>query len=195
MTSKEAKAMAKATLSDKRYQHTANVKKMAVKLAQKYGEDPEKAALAAWLHDLAKEKPRDELLRILGENAIMADNAEKRPPQVWHGICAAILAQKEWGVDDPEILNAVACHTTGRPGMTKLDEILFLADMTSAERDWSGVEALRRLEMKDLDAAMLSGLDQTIRFVKQGHKPVDPMSAAAYHDLQDRYGKGNKINE
>ena len=192
MTSKEAKAMAKATLSDKRYQHTANVKKMAVKLAQKYGEDPEKAALAAWLHDLAKEKPRDELLRILGENAIMADNAEKRPPQVWHGICAAILAKQEWGVDDPDILSAVACHTTGRPGMTRLDKILFLADMTSAERDWPGVDELRRLEMKDLDAAMLSGLDQTIRFVQQGHKPVDPMSAAAYHDLQDRYGKGKQ---
>ena len=64
--------------------------------------------------------------------------------------------------------------------------------MTSAERDWPGVDELRRLEMRDLDAAMLSGLDQTIRFVQQGHKPVDPMSAAAYHDLQDRYGKGKQ---
>lgn len=194
MTCKQAKAMAKATLSDKRYQHTANVKKMAEKLAKRYGADPEKAALAAWLHDLAKEKPKEELLRIMGQNAIMANNAEKRPPQVWHGICAAILAKSEWGIDDPEILDAVACHTTGRPGMTTLDKILFLADMTSAERDWPGVAELRKLEMQDLDAAMLSALDSTIRFVQLGHKPVDPMSAAAYHDLQEHNGKGKQAS-
>lgn len=191
MTCKEAKIQAKRTLSGKRYQHTVNVKKMAVKLALRYGVDPEKAALAAWLHDLAKELPRAELLQIMRDNAIMAQNAETRPSPVWHGICAAILAKTKWGVDDEEILQAVACHTTGRPGMTKLDKILFLADMTSAERTWPGVEALRALEMDDLDAAMLQGLRETIRFVEQGNKPMDPLSIAACADLEEQTRKGN----
>ena len=189
MTSKEAKAMARATLSEKRYTHTVNVKKMAVKLAKRNGVEKEQAALAAYLHDLAKEKPREELLQIMRDNAIMAEDAALRPAPVWHGVCAAILAKTRWGVEDQAVLDAVACHTTGRPGMTTLDKVLFLADMTSAERDWPGVEKLRKLALEDLDAAMLAGLAQTISFVEQSGKPVDPMSAAAYADLKRAYGK------
>ena len=61
-------------------------------------------------------------------------------------ICAAILARTEWGVTDEAVLSAIACHTAGKAGMTQLDKILYLADMTSAERDWPGVEKLRKLE-------------------------------------------------
>ncbi|MFV8224097.1 hypothetical protein [Faecalibacterium hattorii] len=58
---------------------------------------------------------------------------------MWHGICAAILARTEWGVEDEAVLSAIACHTAGKPGMSRLDKILvYLADMTSAERDWPG---------------------------------------------------------
>lgn len=181
--------MARATLSEKRYTHTVNVKKMAVKLAKRNGVEKEQAALAAYLHDLAKEKPREELLQIMRDNAIMAKDAALRPAPVWHGVCAAILAKTRWGVEDQAVLDAVACHTTGRPGMTTLDKVLFLADMTSAERDWPGVEKLRKLALEDLDAAMLAGLAQTISFVEQSGKPVDPMSAAAYADLKRAYGK------
>ena len=183
VTSKEAKAMARATLSEKRYTHTVNVKKMAVKLAKRNGVEKEQAALAAYLHDLAKEKPREELLQIMRDNAIIAENAENRPTPVWHGICAAILARTQWGVTDEAVLSAIACHTAGKPGMTRLDKILYLADMTSAERDWPGVEKLRKLEKKDLDAAMLAALKQTNDFVLSQGKPLDPMSKAAYEDI------------
>ena len=71
----------------------------------------------------------------------------------------------------------------GKPGMTQLDKILYLADMTSAERDWPGVEKLRKLELKDLDAAMLAALKQTNDFVLSQGKPLDPMSKAAYEDI------------
>lgn len=111
-------------------------KKMAVKLARRWGTDPEKAAMAAILHDSAKELPKQELLQIFADNAIIAENAPARPSPVWHGIAAAILAETQWGITDPEILSAIRCHTTGKPGMSKLDKIIYLADMTSAERDW-----------------------------------------------------------
>ena len=179
----EAKKLVKARLSEKRWTHTKNVKKMAVKLAKRWGADPEKAAMAAILHDSAKELPKQELLQIFADNAIIAENAPARPLPVWHGIAAAILAETQWGITDPEILSAIRCHTTGKPGMSKLDKIIYLADMTSAERDWPGVEKLRKLELKDLDAAMLAALKQTNDFVLSQGKPLDPMSKAAYEDI------------
>ena len=179
----EAKKLVKARLSEKRWTHTKNVKKMAVKLARRWGTDPEKAAMAAILHDSAKELPKQELLQIFADNAIIAENAPARPSPVWHGIAAAILAETQWGITDPEILSAIRCHTTGKPGMSKLDKIIYLADMTSAERDWSGVNKLRKLERNDLDAAMLVALKQTNDFVLSQGKPLDPMSKAAYEDI------------
>ena len=184
MTCEEAKKIVKPRLSEKRWTHTKNVKKMAVKLAKQWGADPEKAAVAAILHDSAKELPKQELLQIFADNAIIAENAPARPSPVWHGIAAAILAQTQWGITDPEILSAICCHTTGKADMSLLDKIIYLADMTSAERDWPGVNKLRKLELKDLDLAMLAALRQTNGFVLSQGKPLDPMSKAAYDEIK-----------
>ena len=189
MNQKQAKELVRSRLSDKRYEHTLNVKKMAVKLAKHYGTDPEQAALAALLHDAAKELPKDEMRAIMQAYPQYAQGGEARPTPVWHGICAAILARTEWGVTDEAVLSAIACHTAGKPGMTQLDKILYLADMTSAERDWPGVEKLRKLEMKDLDAAMLAALKQTNGFVLSEGKPLDPESKAAYEDILAHSGQ------
>ncbi len=168
MNLKQAKELVRSRLSDKRYEHTINVKKMAVKLAKHYGADEEQAALAALLHDAAKEISKDEMCAIMQAHPEYAEGGEARPTPVWHGVCASILARTEWGVTDEAVLSAIACHTAGKPGMTQLDKILYLADMTSAERDWPGVEKLRKLELKDLDAAMLAALKQTNDFVLSG---------------------------
>ena len=189
MDLKQAKELVRSRLSDKRYEHTINVKKMAVKLAKHYGTDPEQAALAALLHDAAKELPKDEMRAIMQAYPEYAQGGEARPTPVWHGICAAILARTEWGVTDEAVLSAIACHTAGKAGMTQLDKILYLADMTSAERDWPGVEKLRKLEMKDLDAAMLAALRQTNGFVLSEGKPLDPESKAAYEDILAHSGQ------
>lgn len=180
---KEAKDLVKGRLSEKRYQHTLNVKKMAVKLARRYGVQEEKAALAALLHDAAKEISKEEMKALMAQYPQYAEGGESRPVPVWHGVCAAILARTEWGVTDEAVLSAIACHTAGKPGMTKLDKVVYLADMTSKERDWPGVNKLRKLEMKDLDAAMLAALKQTNDFVLSQGKPLDPMSKAAYDDI------------
>ena len=175
-----AKKLVKSRLSEKRWTHTKNVKKMAVKLARRWGADPEKAAMAAILHDSAKEMPKQELLQIFADNAIMAESGPQRPSPVWHGIAAAILAETQWGITDPEILSAIRCHTTGKPDMSKLDKILYLADMTSAERVWPGVEELRALEMEDLDRALCDALKRSIDFVEEKNGTLDPESVAAY---------------
>ena len=184
MTYQQAEDMVRRTLSPKRFQHTMNVKRLAVRMAQHYGVDTEKAALAAVLHDSAKELPRTELLQIMQDNAIIKKGTQNRPEPVWHGICAAILAKTQWNVQDEEILSAIACHTTGKENMSKLDKILFLADMTSAERDYPGVEELRSLEMQNLDKAMIQALKMTISFVEQKNAIADPESAKALAWLQ-----------
>ena len=176
----EAKKLVKSRLGEKRWIHTKNVKKMAVKLAKRWGADPEKAAMAAILHDSAKELPKQELLQIFADNAIIAKNAPARPSPVWHGIAAAILAQTQWGITDPEILSAIRCHTTGKADMSLLDKIIYLADMTSAERDWPGVDELRKLEMQDLDRALCDALKRSIDFVEEKGGTLDPESVAAY---------------
>lgn len=184
MTYQQAEDMVRQTLSPKRFQHTMNVKKLAVRMAQHYGVNTEKAAFAAILHDSAKELPRTELLQIMQDNAIIKKGTQNRPEPVWHGICAAILAKTQWNVQDEEILSAIACHTTGKENMSKLDKILFLADMTSAERDYPGVEELRSLEMRNLDKAMIQALKMTISFVEQKNAIADPESAKALAWLQ-----------
>ncbi len=184
MTCEEAKQLVKKRLSEKRYRHTINVKKMAVKLAERYGADPEKAALAALLHDSAKELPRADMLQIFRDNAIIAKNAASRPEPVWHGLAAAILCETQWGVTDPEILSAIRCHTTGKAGMTLLDKILYMADMTSAERDFPGVEELRKEEMEDLDRALLHAMERTVAFVEKKGGPMDEETLAALRDLR-----------
>ena len=194
MNQKQAKELVRSRLSEKRYEHTLNVKKMAVKLARRYGVDEDRAALAALLHDSAKELSKDEMRAIMRAHPEYAEGGEARPTPVWHGICAAILARTEWGVEDEAILSAIACHTAGKPGMSKLDKIVYLADMSSKERDWPGVNKLRKLELQDLDAAMLMALKRTNDFVLSQGKLLDPMSKAAYDEIKAqvdaRAGKG-----
>ena len=179
----EVRNMLSGEQSGHGFDHVERVYRLAFELAEKEGADKEIAGLAALLHDAAKELPKDEMRAIMQAYPQYAQGGEARPTPVWHGICAAILARTEWGVTDEAVLSAIACHTAGKAGMTQLDKILYLADMTSAERDWPGVEKLRKLEKKDLDAAMLAALKQTNDFVLSQGKPLDPMSKAAYEDI------------
>ncbi len=186
MTLQQARALAQENESPKRFAHTLNVEKMAVALAVQYGADPLKAALAALLHDVAKEFSRAELLRILQNNVIIAGDTHKSPAPVWHGVCAAILAQTQWGVTDAEVLSAIACHTTGKPNMGKLDKIIYLADMLCEERDFAGVAPLRALAYQDLDVATGACLAHTLHYLQQSGKLLDPLSLAAYQDYAEK---------
>ena len=179
-----AKALAKRTLSARRCEHTLNVRRLAVNLAKKYHADVEKAAIAALLHDIAKEMPKDRMLQLFSENDIIAGNITQRVFPVWHGHAAAILARTQYGVDDEEILSAIRCHTTGRADMTLLDKIIFLADMASEERAYPEAEYLRRRAMEDLDRAVLEGLGMSIAWNKRDGKTLDPETLDAYASLR-----------
>lgn len=189
MTIEQAQNLAREKLSAKRYTHTKNVVEAAKMLARRYGGNLQQAELAAWLHDILKEESREELLRTMSQDAIMAGSTARRPLPVWHGPCAAIFAKHRLGVDDEAVLSAVSCHTTGKVGMNKLDKILFVADIISAERDFPGVEQLRAVAKQGLDEAVVAVMEENIQYVKKSGRPLDDESVRA---LQDMVGKTKK---
>lgn len=190
ITTQEAKRLAKKNLSEKRYQHTLAVSKLACKLAQNNGVSEEKAMLAALLHDLMKEQPRAVLLQIFQDDAIIGKTAPERPAAVWHGLAAAIVAKTQYGVEDAEILSAIACHTTGKANMSTLDKIIYMADMAGEDRTYPEAAALRKLATEQLDRATVEGLGMSIAWLKQEGKAVDTETLEAYASLRKRYYGG-----
>ncbi|MDL2327740.1 bis(5'-nucleosyl)-tetraphosphatase (symmetrical) YqeK [Ruminococcaceae bacterium OttesenSCG-928-A11] len=185
MTIEQAKHLAKKTLTPRRYRHTKNVAAAARALAQRWGVNPAKAELAGWLHDIVKEYTRGELLQLLGQDGIMAGLTAQRPAPIWHGPCGAIYARYTLGVEDADILDAIACHTTGRRGMTTMDKVLFLADATSAERSFDGVEDIRTLSQTDLDAAVLAAMENNVAYLEAKGKKLDTETLDAIAALKE----------
>ena len=179
----EAKKLVKSRLSEKRWTHTKNVKKMAVKLARRWGTDPEKAAMAAILHDSAKELPKQELLQIFADNAIIAENAPARPSPVWHGIAGAELLRTKFGVTDEDVLHAVRFHTVGRAGMSNLEKIVYLADMISAERDYPDVDVMREKAAESLNAGMAYALKYSLIKLVRREALIPHHTVEAYNEV------------
>ncbi|MGD9559114.1 MAG: bis(5'-nucleosyl)-tetraphosphatase (symmetrical) YqeK [Oscillospiraceae bacterium] len=184
MTVEQAQQLAKQQLSPKRYRHTQNVCRAARTLALRFGADVQQAELAAWLHDIVKEYSREDLLQLMGQDAIMAGSTAERPQPVWHGPCGAIYAKQVLGVADEAVLSAIACHTTGKAGMSLLDKVIFVADAISAERDYPGVDRLRKLAETDLDAVVAAVLEENIAFLKRTNKPLDEETLYALRALR-----------
>ena len=183
MTTAEAKALIRPMLSDKRYHHSLCVAKEAVRLAMRFGADAEKAELAGILHDITKEIPPEKQLQMMESFAIILTETERRSRKVWHAILGAAYLEKECGVTDPEILSAVRWHTTGKAGMTLLEQIVFTADFISEDREYKGVEKLRRLAESDLQAAMLEGTSFTIADLASQTVLIHPDTVSLYNWL------------
>ena len=188
-TLEAAAAAVRANLSEKRWLHTCAVCRQAAALAVRWGADAEKAELAALLHDYLKETSDAELLQIYADNVIISSNGNALPLHsrsraAWHGICAALVLPERFGVHDAQIISAVDCHTCGKAGMSVLDKVLYLADMTGDDRSFPGVEELRILAMQDLDAAMRRALHSTVEHVTACGGELDGESLAALRDLE-----------
>ncbi len=182
MTSEEAKKIARNHLSDKRYEHSCNVARAAAKLAKKYGADEETAKIAGYLHDILKERPKSDLLKMIEAFDIIDGNEISRCPSLYHAFAGGIYVQKELGLSQ-EIADAVSYHTTGRAGMTVMEKILYLSDYISADRKFDGVERIRNLAKKDPDRALFEALRDQIRFLADSGSYIDRHSIEAYNDL------------
>ena len=149
MTSlEEAYEYVKKNLKENRFIHTLGVIEEAKKLAKINGVSEEKAEMAALCHDIAKNIPKTEMLEIMKENNIILTEDEENSPSIWHSILGPIVTKKELKIEDEEILSAIRWHTTGKENMTKLEKIIYIADMIEPSRDFDGVEELRKVTLE-----------------------------------------------
>ncbi len=177
----ENRAFLKARLSKKRYTHSLNVAHEAQRLAELYGEDPEKAYFAGLMHDVCKELPAEEQEELVRASSFAVSKEELVTKPVWHGIAGAYFLQVRMGVTDPDVLNAVRYHTVGRAGMTRLEEIVYLADLISEDRTYDGVEQMRQLCLTSINAAMLEGIRFSMETTLKKGGYLPPVTVEAYN--------------
>ncbi len=159
-------------LSPKRFAHTLGTVECAVGLARRFGADEEKARLAALLHDVTKEWSSSEQLNFFSKHGIMICNAQKLTPQLFHAISGAIVAKETFGMDDA-VCDAIRSHTTGRVGMSVLEQVLWLADLIEPGRDFPGVEEIRAIAKEDLSRAVCAGMSHSIAFLLEHDRLID----------------------
>ncbi|MCL6605186.1 MAG: bis(5'-nucleosyl)-tetraphosphatase (symmetrical) YqeK [Paenibacillus sp.] len=171
-----------AQMPDKRWKHTLGVMDSAVKLAIRYGADPERAETAAILHDVAKYWPVDRMRKIIEDHAL-SEVLLSHDKQLWHAEVGAFVAEKEYGITDPEVLDAIRYHTSGREGMSILEKIVCLADYIEPGRDFPGVDQIRKLAKVSLEEGLVAGFDSTIRVLLEKRRIVFPLTVLARNDL------------
>ena len=167
-----------SVLKPGRFTHTLGVAKWARELAILNGVSPDKAYLAALLHDCAKCMTGDELADNIKKYDIKLDSEALSSPQLWHSYVGAFIAKDVYGIEDEEILDAIYYHTTGKADMSDLCAIVYLADAIEDSRDYSGVEKLRELAKESLWDAVLAYTERSIEFIKSKGCIVHPDTLA-----------------
>ena len=180
-------------LDHKRYEHTLGVAYTAAALAMRYEADVNNALLAGLLHDCAKCMSNEQRLAICEKHNLAVSEVEKRNPYLLHAKVGSFLAMKKYGVTDKDVINAILNHTTGRPGMSKLEKIIWLADYIEPGRKQApNLAKIRKAAFEDLDQAFLLALEDTIRYLKGYFKEekleIDEMTLKTY----DFYKNGGK---
>lgn len=165
-------------LSAGRFNHSLKVMEASIRLAEKYGEDVEKAALAGLVHDCAKDLKRDTILPTCRKYGIIIDDITGRQLELLHGQIGSHMAREVFGIECPRILDAIAEHTMGRPGMDKLSSIVFIADYIEAGRDYDGVDEIRKAADESLEKAIVAGIDNTIRHILAKGRLLHPQTVA-----------------
>ena len=168
---KEIDEDAKKMLSEKRYIHCKNVMKRAVELAKIYGIDDNKAMLAGFAHDIAKEMPKDEMFKYIEEHNIKIDEFERKNPGLLHGKIAAVFCKEKYGFTE-DMQKALEYHTKGEPDMDDLAKIVFIADKTEVGRKNNDWEKIREKEKEGLDALLLFIIDESICYVIKKEKQI-----------------------
>jgi len=169
------------TLDGKRYRHTVGVRYTACALAMAFGDDLMTAQAAGLLHDCAKQIPDDEKLKLCRKYKIDVPAFEKAHPFLIHARLGAVMAKEKYGVTDPAVLSAIRWHTTGRAGMTRLEQIIFIADFIEPGR--TKVKELpffRQIAFEDLDEACYYILKNILGYLDSQKDDIDETTRFAY---------------
>lgn len=171
----------KEKLDPMRYEHSLSVSYTCMALAMRYGCDLQKAELAGLLHDCAKRFGDEVLIAKCQKHQIPLTPEELQAPSVIHAKYGAWMAEEKYGIHDPEILSAIRFHTTGKPDMSLLEKIVFVADYIEPRRNKaSNLADVRPLAFLNLDDAVRSILSSTLDYLEKKNANVDPMTQQAY---------------
>ena len=185
LTLRELRSVAISHLKYTRIPHVLGTEEEAIRLAQSYGAEVEKIRRAALLHDCTKRLRLEEHLELCEKYGVEVDELEKTSANLLHAKTAAALARHVYGECD-EVCGAIRWHTTGRPGMTLMEKILYIADYIEPTRAFPGVEKLRKAVYQDLDAGVLMGMDNTIALMESCGAPIHPNTTTARDALRER---------
>lgn len=179
----------RATLKERRFTHTLGVANEAVRLAPRFGVDPEKAYIAGLLHDCAKNFSGEKVEEYCKKYGVTLDPYCQQEKALVHGFLGPTVAKEDYGVDDPEILSAIYYHTTGKPDMTPIEKLIYIADLTEPGRDadpgrdMEQSARLRQLLDEDIDEALIYAIGCSIKYVISKGNIIHPDSILARNYL------------
>lgn len=158
-----------------RYEHTLGVAYTAAALAVLNNVDPQKALVAGMLHDCAKCIPAHEKINLCKAYGIPMTPIEERNPFLLHAKLGARLAKEKYNENDEDILNAIENHTTGRPNMSMLEKIIFIADYMEPNRNKApNLFQIRKMAYNDIDRALVMILQDTLNYLEHTGNEIDP---------------------
>ncbi len=171
-------------LSWERQRHSFATAHLAKELCEAWGEDPVRGMLAGLGHDIARELPPPRILELAAADGRPLRPAERQRPVLLHGRAAAVLLEREIGLVDPQVLEAIRDHTVGRPGMGRLSRILYAADLLEPTRDFVSEEFRRRALSRDLDGMLLMVVESIRDWLRLEGIPLEPAGEALYEELK-----------
>lgn len=168
-------------LDKKRYVHTLGVAYTAVSLAMAHGTDLYSAYLAGLLHDNAKCISSEKKRKLCKKHGIVPNEAEEKNPDLLHAKLGAILAEEKYKVSDTAVLDSIKYHTTGRPAMTELEKIIYIADYIEPNRKMlPGLSMIRSMAFRDLDRTLVMILTHTLSYLTKKGASIDPLTSETY---------------
>lgn len=178
----------KKHLDESRFEHTLGVRYTSAALAMRYSCSMEKAEVAGLLHDCAKCMTDEKKLKICKKHDLEVRPVELENPFLLHAKAGACLAKEKYEVEDEDILGAITYHTTGKPAMSLLEKIVFVADYIEPHRSSApNLEEIRRLAFEDLDEAVYVILRDTLHYLGNKSKETDPMTRISYEYYRDLF--------
>lgn len=176
----------KKRLTPQRLYHSICVAEQAKHLAEIFGGDTEKSYTAGLIHDIMRYEPPEKMIEMIESDGQTLTESEKNITVTLHAVAGEVYLRKELGVADEEILSAVRYHTTGKEDMSLLQKIIYVADLTSEDREYLDVKEVRELAEKSLDKTCLRGLSFTIEDNARKCRPIHIDTVKAYNYLAER---------
>ena len=173
----------RSRLTRERYRHCVSVARAAEKLAAHHGAPALKARIAGVLHDIARQWTSAELLAYADSHGLPVTTVERTYPVLLHAAIGADIARREFAIDDPDILGAIARHTVAVPGMSSLEKVVYEADTFEPGRSFADRERLEMLAYASLDAGLLACISSSIQYLNGRHIPLAAETLALYDEL------------